>query len=128
MSRRCRNGSVGLKVIALEAAEGDRDPVKIDRYSDELPGKPHVLARFDMSEVKVIMPKLGLTMTKGTITEWKKQEGKSVKKDEVIAVIETEKIVTDIVSKKDGILKKILYSVGDEIPIGETIAIIESEE
>ncbi len=37
-----------------------------------------------MSEVKVIMPKLGLTMTKGTITEWKKQEGKSVKKDEVM--------------------------------------------
>lgn len=81
-----------------------------------------------MSEIKVIMPKLGLTMTKGTITEWKKQEGKSVKKDEVIAVIESEKIVTVIVAPKDGILKKILYNVGDEVPIGETIAIIVSEE
>jgi len=76
----------------------------------------------------VIMPKLGLTMTKGTITEWEKQEGKSVKKDEIIAVIESEKIVTDIVAPKGGILKKILYNVGDEVPIGETIAVIESEE
>jgi len=81
-----------------------------------------------MSEKKIIMPKLGLTMTKGTITEWKKQEGKSVKKDEAIAVIESEKIVTDIVAPKDGILKKILHNVGDEVLIGETIAIIESEE
>ncbi len=81
-----------------------------------------------MSEKKVLMPKLGLTMTKGTITEWKKQEGESVKKDEVIAAIESEKIKTDIVAPKDGILKKIFYNVGDEVPIGEAIAIIELEE
>ena len=40
-------------MVAPEAAEGDVDPVEIDRYADELPGKPHVFSCLDMGEVKV---------------------------------------------------------------------------
>ena len=38
------------------------------------------------------MPKLGLTMTEGTITEWRKKEGEVVKSGEILYVIETEKV------------------------------------
>lgn len=81
-----------------------------------------------MKEIKVIMPKLGMTMTKGTIIEWKKKEGERVKKDEVIGVVVSEKITSDLIAPQDGILKKILHDEGDEVPIGEPIAIIETEE
>lgn len=81
-----------------------------------------------MSEVKVIMPKLGMTMKKGTVIEWKKKAGDKVKKDEVIGVIESEKITSDLNAPQDGILKKILHNEGDEVPVAEPIAIIETEE
>ena len=58
-----------------------------------------------MKEIIVFMPKLGMTMTKGTIVEWKKEEGDMVKKDELIAVIESEKIVSDLNAPQNGVLK-----------------------
>lgn len=79
-----------------------------------------------MNEVKIIMPKLGMGMEFGTIVEWKKNEGDNIKKNEIIAVIESEKITNDLNAPNDGIIKKILYKEGDEVPVGETIAIVET--
>lgn len=81
-----------------------------------------------MEKVNIIMPKFGLTMTKGTIVEWKKKIGEKVKKDEVIAIIESEKLTGEIKAPENGTLVEILYKVGDEVLVGETIAIIEVEE
>lgn len=81
-----------------------------------------------MKEIIVFMPKLGMTMTKGTIVEWKKEEGDMVKKDELIAVIESEKIVSDLNAPQNGVLKKILHKEGNVVPVAEPIAIIETEE
>jgi len=78
-------------------------------------------------EVNVLMPKLGLTMKSGTITEWLKKEGDKVEKDETIALIETEKISGEIKAPEGGILKKILKKAGEEASVGETVAIIEGE-
>lgn len=72
------------------------------------------------------MPKLGMTMKEGTVIEWKKKEGDKVKKDEIIAVVESEKVASDLNAPQDGILKKILHEEGDEVPVGETIAIVET--
>ena len=80
----------------------------------------------NMDEIKVIMPKLGMMMTKGTIIEWKKKEGDEVKKEEAIAVIESEKITSDLEAPRGGILKKILHVEGEEVVVGEPIAIIET--
>ena len=80
----------------------------------------------NIDKIKVIMPQLGMTMKMGTIVEWKKKEGDKVKKDEIIVVVETEKIIRDLNAPQDGILKKILHEVGDKVLIGETIAIIET--
>jgi|UniRef100_A0A7J3SL82 pyruvate/2-oxoglutarate dehydrogenase complex dihydrolipoamide acyltransferase (E2) component len=79
-------------------------------------------------EIEIIMPKLGLTMSKGTILEWKKKEGDEVRKDEVVGVVESEKVTNDLHAPQDGIVKKILYQEGDEVSVGEPIAIIETVE
>ena len=42
--------------------------------------------------LKIVMPKLGLTMTEGTLIEWTKKEGDSVKAGEVLFILETEKV------------------------------------
>lgn len=78
-------------------------------------------------EIKVTMPKLGLTMKSGTITKWLKKEGDRVEKDEVIAMIETEKLSGEVKAPASGVLVKILKKEGEEVPVGEVIAIIRTE-
>ena len=46
--------------------------------------------------IEITMPKLGLTMETGKITEWKKKEGDQVKKGEILLVVETEKITYEV--------------------------------
>ncbi|AEK73161.1 branched-chain alpha-keto acid dehydrogenase subunit E2 [Thermococcus sp. 4557] len=81
-----------------------------------------------MKRVNVIMPKLGMTMKKGEIVEWKKKAGEHVKKGEVIAVVQSEKLTGEIEAPENGHLVEILHDVGAEVPVGEVIAIIEAEE
>ncbi|EHR77887.1 biotin attachment protein [Thermococcus litoralis DSM 5473] len=80
-----------------------------------------------MSRINVIMPKLGMTMKKGTIVEWKKNVGEMVEKDEVIAIVESEKLTGEVKAPASGVLVEKLHDVGDEVPVGEPIAIIETE-
>jgi len=75
----------------------------------------------------VIMPKLGLTMTEGTIERWLKKEGDRVEKGEPLVEIITEKINFQYESPASGILRKILHHEGDVIPVTVPIAIIAEE-
>ncbi len=74
--------------------------------------------------VRVIMPKLGLTMTNGKIVRWLKNEGDQVKKGEPLLEIKTEKIVTEVESPGEGILVKVFNQPEDFVPVTEPIAII----
>ena len=79
-------------------------------------------------EVEVRMPRLGDEMTKGTILEWFKKEGDKVKKNEALFLVDTEKAALEVEADATGVLKKILVSDSkQEVPIGDTIAIIETE-
>ena len=69
----------------------------------------------------ILMPKLGLTMTEGTIEEWKKKEGDEVKKGEILFSVATDKLTNDIEAEEDGILLKILVKDGDDAPCKEVI-------
>lgn len=75
----------------------------------------------------VIMPKLGLTMTEGTIEKWLKKEGDLVKKGEPLVEIITEKINFQYESPASGILRKILHDEGELVPVTTPIAIIAEE-
>ncbi len=73
---------------------------------------------------KVIMPKQGLQMTEGTILEWFKQEGDSVNEGDPLFEMETDKLTIEIDAPAGGHILKIFNSVGDVVPITETIAVI----
>jgi len=75
----------------------------------------------------VIMPKLGLTMTEGTIERWLKEEGDRVEKGEPLLEIITEKINFQYESPASGILRKILYHEGEAVAVATPIAIIAEE-
>ncbi len=72
----------------------------------------------------VHMPKLGLTMTKGTIISWAKKEGDRVQRGERLAVIETEKVTAEIAAPADGILLKILSPARSSVVVGQAVAFI----
>ncbi len=72
--------------------------------------------------VEIAMPKLGLTMTEGMIVEWRKKEGETVKKGEVLFVLETEKVTYEVESPEDGILGRILVHEKETVPVGAVVA------
>jgi len=72
----------------------------------------------------VTMPKLGLTMTEGTVTAWNAGEGDNVKQGQVIATVATDKLTYEVEAPEDGSLLKILVKEGDSVPVGENLAVI----
>lgn len=72
----------------------------------------------------VKMPKWGLTMTAGTITDWLKTEGDEVSQGDPLLVVETEKAVNDVEAPSDGVLFKIIAESGAEVPVSAVMAII----
>ena len=79
-----------------------------------------------MSEA-VVMPKLGMTMTEGTIVEWYKEVGDSVNKGEPILMISSEKLNQDVEAPITGVLLTKIGEVEDELEVGATIAVIGAE-
>ncbi|MDY5510567.1 FAD-dependent oxidoreductase, partial [Dysosmobacter sp.] len=76
---------------------------------------------------EVLMPKLGLTMTEGTIEEWKIKEGQPVKKGDVLFSVATDKLTNDVEADADGILLKILLPKGETAECKSVIAYIGAE-
>ena len=72
--------------------------------------------------VDVIMPKLGESITEGTILEWKKKVGDSIEKDETLLEISTDKVDSEVPSPASGKIIEIIFNVNDVVPIGEVIA------
>ena len=72
--------------------------------------------------IDVIMPKMGESITEGTILEWKKKIGDSVDKDETILEISTDKVDSEVPSPAAGILIEIIANVNDVVPVGNVIA------
>ncbi len=72
----------------------------------------------------VKMPKWGLTMTAGTVTDWLHAEGEEVAVGDPLLTVETEKAVNDVESPADGVLRKIVATAGSEVPVSNPVAII----
>ncbi|MCJ7796146.1 MAG: 2-oxo acid dehydrogenase subunit E2 [Thermoleophilia bacterium] len=71
----------------------------------------------------IVMPKLGLTMQTGTVTQWSVSEGQRVTAGSAVAEITTEKITYVLEAPADGVLLKVVVPVDGEAPIGATIGI-----
>ena len=80
-----------------------------------------------MMATRVVMPTLGLTMTEGTVDEWKINQGDSVKAGDILFSVSTDKLTNDIEAEADGVLLKILLPEGESAPCKATIAWIGEE-
>ncbi len=75
----------------------------------------------------VIMPALGIAQETGKLLQWLKAEGQPVTKGEVLMVVETDKATVEIDAPASGTLSHVTASVGDEVPVGQVIALILAE-
>ena len=72
----------------------------------------------------VIMPQLGETVAEGTVTKWYKKVGDTVKADDVLFDVETDKVSTEIPAQAAGVLAEILVAEGVTAKVGATLAVI----
>ena len=72
----------------------------------------------------VIMPKQGLMMEEGTITQWLKKEGETVTAGEPLFEMETDKLTITMDAEAGGTLLKIIHPEGDVVPITQPIAVL----
>jgi len=73
----------------------------------------------------IIMPKMGESVSEGTIIKWHKKIGDMVKRDEIIFEISTDKVDTEIPSPLAGILTEIVVKEGETVEVGTTVAVIQ---
>src|SRR6266550_6593135 len=73
---------------------------------------------------KVVMEALSPTMEEGRLVKWNKNEGDQVKSGDVLAEVETDKAVMELVARGDGVLRKRLANEGDASPVGTLLAVI----
>ncbi|WP_284744583.1 acetoin dehydrogenase dihydrolipoyllysine-residue acetyltransferase subunit [Amycolatopsis sp. RTGN1] len=72
----------------------------------------------------VTMPKWGLSMERGRITDWFVAEGDEVRTGDDLADIDTDKINGTLESPGDGVLRRVIAAAGEEVPVGGTIALL----
>ncbi|CAN5876866.1 2-oxoglutarate dehydrogenase, E2 component, dihydrolipoamide succinyltransferase [soil metagenome] len=75
----------------------------------------------------VTMPQLGETVTEGTILKWSKQVGDTIKEDEVLVEISTDKVDTEVPSPAAGTILEILVAEGDTVEVGTPLVVIGEE-
>ena len=71
--------------------------------------------------IEIKSPTFPESVADGTIANWLKKEGESVAQDEVIAEIETDKVVLEVLAQSDGVISKILKSEGETVISSEVI-------
>ena len=79
-----------------------------------------------MALVDLVMPKMGESIMEATILRWNKQTGDTVKMDETVLEIATDKVDSEVPSTAEGVLEEILFNVNDVVPVGTVIARIRS--
>lgn len=67
-------------------------------------------------------PQFPESIFEGTLSSWLKKEGDSIEQDEVLAEIETDKVVIEVTAMKDGVMEKIIAPEGSTIKSSEVIA------
>ncbi len=78
-----------------------------------------------MKEIQILLPKMGESVMEATITDWLKNPGDKIAKDELFVTIGTDKVDSDLPSEYEGILKEILIQEGEEVKVGYPIAVME---
>jgi pyruvate dehydrogenase E2 component (dihydrolipoyllysine-residue acetyltransferase) len=80
-----------------------------------------------MAKIEIKMPKMGESITEGTVIVWLKQPGDAVGLDEALLEIGTDKVDTEVPSPEAGVLAEILVPEGDTVDVGTVIAFLETD-
>ncbi len=80
-----------------------------------------------MSQIEILLPKMGESVAEATIIKWLKNEGDTVQADEPIVEIATDKVDSEVPAPESGILIKRLVNEGDVVKVGQAIAQIGKE-
>ena len=75
-----------------------------------------------MALIDLIMPKLGESITEATILKWHKKPGDSIKEDETVLDIATDKVDSEVPATAAGVLEEVLFNENDIVPVGAIIA------
>lgn len=78
-------------------------------------------------QVEIKIPELSESVSSGTLLSWRKAIGEAVARDEVVADLETDKVVIEIAAPASGVLTHIQAMAGQEVKSGEVIAAIDTE-
>lgn len=80
-----------------------------------------------MSKFEIKMPKLGESITEGTIVSWAVQVGDSIQEDDVLFEVNTAKVSAEIPAPVAGKIIEILFKEGDTVPVGTVVALVEMD-
>jgi 2-oxoglutarate dehydrogenase E2 component (dihydrolipoamide succinyltransferase) len=79
-----------------------------------------------MATVDLVMPKMGESIMEATILKWLKQPGDTVRMDETVLEIATDKVDSEVPSTEEGVIEELLYKENDVVPVGSVIARIKT--
>ena len=70
------------------------------------------------TQIEVVMPQMGVSVSEGTITKWLKQPGETIAQDEPLLEISTDKVDTEVPSPGEGVVAEILVAEGETVDVG----------
>ena len=80
-----------------------------------------------MARIDVIMPQMGESIAEGTMSQWLKQLGDVVKRDEPIFEISTDKVDAEIPAPEAGTIAEVLVQEGETVEVGTVVARLETD-
>jgi len=80
-----------------------------------------------MSKFEIKMPKLGESITEGTIITWSVKVGDVIKEDDILFEVSTAKVSAEIPSPVDGKILELLFKEGDTVSVGTVVALVQLE-
>ncbi|MFA8387811.1 MAG: biotin/lipoyl-containing protein [Pelagibaca sp.] len=128
-------------LTGVSAAEGEDVKVGavIARISDSAddegpaPEAPALATQEDTEDAlpegkSVTMPQLGMAQDSGLLVSWQKSPGDAVKADDVLFEVETDKSTMEVKAGTDGYLAATLAEAGENVPVGQAVAIISADK
>ncbi len=75
--------------------------------------------------IEIKVPELPESVADAVVASWYKQVGEAIKEDEVLVDLETDKVILEVPTVKQGVVKEILFSIGDTVTAGQLLAVID---
>jgi biotin carboxyl carrier protein len=117
---------------SVSAAAGDDVPVGqvIAMISDRVDASPLAAPENSVAEIptgqSIIMPALGMAQETGLIVAWHKAPGDKVDAEDILLEVETDKSTMEVPAGHDGFIAALLAEAGQEVPVGDVIAVISA--